>query len=205
MSDRDEDKQNKERNGPAGDGPPEAPAREAAATDEAQGDLAAENAGLKDKLLRALAETENVRRRAERERNEAAQYGLAGFARDVLAVADNLRRALDHLPAETLSHADEGLRGFVEGVEMTERELLNVLERHNIRPIDPKGERFDPHFHQAMFEVEHGDAPPGTVVEVIQTGYAVGDRLLRPAMVGVAKAPSAAPGDSGGRRVDTSA
>jgi molecular chaperone GrpE len=204
MSDRDEDKQNRERNGPVDDGLPEAPAREAAATDEAQGDLAAENAGLKDKLLRALAETENVRHRAERERNEAAQYGLAGFARDVLAVADNLRRALDHLPAETLSQADEGLRGFVEGVEMTERELLNVLERHNIRAIHPKGERFDPHFHQAMFEVEHGDAPPGTVVEVIQTGYAVGDRLLRPAMVGVAKAPSAAPGD-GGRRVDTSA
>src|SRR6185312_11932051 len=122
MSDRDEDKQNRERNGPVDDGLPEAPARDEAATDEAQGDLAAENAGLKDKLLRALAETENVRRRAERERNEAAQYGLTGFARDVLAVADNLRRALDHLPAETLSQADEGLRGFVEGVEMTERE-----------------------------------------------------------------------------------
>ncbi len=206
MSDHDEDKQDRERNGPAGDdGLPEADAPDATAADEAQAELAAENAALKDKLLRALAETENVRRRAERDRNEAAQYGHTGFARDVLAVADNLRRALDHLPAETLNQADERLRGFVEGVEMTERELLNVLERHNIRTINPKGERFDPHFHQAMFEIEHGEAPPGTVVDVIQTGYAVGDRLLRPAMVGVAKAPSAAPGDGGGQRVDTSA
>lgn len=203
MSDRDEDMQENEHDGPADDGGP-AEAPETGAADEAESDLAAENAALKDKLLRALAETENVRRRAERERSEAAQYGLAGFARDTLAVADNLRRALDHLPAEAREQADERLRGFVEGVEMTERELLNVLERHNIRTINPKGERFDPHFHQAMFEVEHGDAPPGTVVEVVQAGYAVGDRLLRPAMVGVAKAPAAAPGN-GGKRVDTSA
>jgi molecular chaperone GrpE len=203
MSDRDEDMQENEHHGPADDGGP-AEAPETGAADEAESDLAAENAALKDKLLRALAETENVRRRAERERSEAAQYGLAGFARDTLAVADNLRRALDHLPAEVREQADERLRGFVEGVEMTERELLNVLERHNIRPINPKGQRFDPHFHQAMFEVEHGDAPPGTVVEVVQAGYAVGDRLLRPAMVGVAKAPAAAPGN-GGKRVDTSA
>lgn len=190
---------------------PERPAQAAdaaqeVASNEAGLDLAAENADLKDRLLRALAETENVRRRAERERTEAAQYGLTNFARDVVGIADNLRRALDSLGQEARERADATTRALIEGVEVTERELQNALERHKIRPVNPqKGERFDPNFHQAMFEVEQPDAAPGTVAQVVQTGYVIGDRLLRPALVGVAKA-SAAPRDGGSAaRLDTSA
>ena len=190
---------------------PERPAQAAQAAqelggDEARPELAAENAELKDRLLRAMAETENVRRRAERERTEAAQYGLTNFARDVVGVADNLRRALDSMGPDARGQIDEATRALIEGVEMTERELLNVLERHKIRTIDPKGERFDPNFHQAMFEVEQPDAAPGTVVQVIQTGYVIGDRLLRPALVGVAKASAASrDNDGSAARLDTSA
>lgn len=177
-----------------------------AAGNDAGSDLAAENADLKDRLLRALAETENVRRRAERERTEAAQYGLTNFARDVVGIADNLRRALDSLGADARDHADATTRALIEGVEVTERELQNALERHKIRPVNPqKGERFDPNFHQAMFEVEQPDAAPGTVAQVVQTGYVIGDRLLRPALVGVAKASAAPRGDGGNARLDTSA
>lgn len=190
---------------------PELPAQAADAAQEVAGgeagaDLAAENADLKDRLLRALAETENVRRRAERDRTEAAQYGLTNFARDVVGIADNLRRALDSLGQEARERADAPTRALIEGVEMTERELLNALERHKIRPVNPeKGERFDPNFHQAMFEVEQPDAAPGTVAQVVQTGYVIGDRLLRPALVGVAKASAAPRGDGGNARLDTSA
>ena len=151
--------------------------------------LEAELDECKDRLLRALAEAENTRRRSERERAEAQRYAIAGFARDLLAPADNLRRALDSVaPGEV---KDEKTRSLVEGVAATERELLATFERHGIRRIDPKGERFDHNFHQAIFEAENSGEPAGTIVEVLQPGYVLHDRLLRPAMVGVAKAAPA--------------
>jgi molecular chaperone GrpE len=147
--------------------------------------LEAELAEQKNQLLRALAETENVRRRAQREREDASKYAMAGFAKELLSVADNLRRALDSLPESEAR--DARTRGLLAGVEATERELLSVFERHGIRRIDPDGERFDHNFHQAIFEAERSDKPGGTVVEVLQPGYVLHDRLLRPAMVGVTK------------------
>lgn len=157
-------------------------------------------AEMKDKALRAMAEAENVRRRAEREREETSKYAITNFARDLLSVADNLRRAIDSLPDHL--RENEELNNFLTGVEMTEKELLDAFEKHGIVPINPEGEKFDHNYHQAMFEVESHDQPPGTVVQVVQTGYMIKDRLLRPAMVGVAKAPS---DDSPGGSVDTSA
>ena len=153
--------------------------------------LEVELAESKDRLLRALAETENVRRRAERERADAAKYGAVALAKDLLNVADNLRRALDSLPAEQAG--DERVRNLLQGVAATERELLAAFERHGIRRVDPAGERFDHNLHQAMFEVENTGQPPGTVVQVLQPGYVMHDRLLRPAMVGVAKGESRPP------------
>jgi molecular chaperone GrpE len=150
--------------------------------------LEAELAEHKDRLLRALAETENTRRRAQREREDTAKYAITGFARDLLSAADNLRRALDSLPETEI--ADERTRSLLAGVAATERELMAVFERHGLRRIDPKGERFDHNFHQAIFETERGDQPTGTIVEVLQPGYLLHDRLLRPAMVGVAKQPA---------------
>ena len=147
--------------------------------------LEAELAEQKDRLLRALAETENVRRRGQREREDAAKYAIAGFAKELLSVADNLRRALDSLPAEEAK--DERTRSLLAGVEATERELLTVFERNGVRRIDPNGERFDPNFHQAVFEAERPGKCAGTIIEVLQPGYVLHDRLLRPAMVGVAK------------------
>src|SRR5215471_8160460 len=147
--------------------------------------LEAELAVQKDRLLRALAETENVRRRAQREREDASRYAVAGFAKDLLSAADNLRRALESLPEGEVR--DERTRSLLDGVAATERELLSVFERHGIRRIDPQGEPFDHNFHQAIFEAERPDQPSGTVVEVLQPGYVLHDRLLRPAMVGVAK------------------
>jgi molecular chaperone GrpE len=148
-------------------------------------ELEAELAEQKDRLLRALAETENVRRRAQREREDASRYAVAGFAKDLLSAADNLRRALDSLPESEAR--DDRTRSLLAGVAATERELLSIFERHGIRRIDPKGERFDHNFHQAIFETERSDQPSGTIVEVLQPGYVLHDRLLRPAMVGVAK------------------
>ena len=150
--------------------------------------LEAELAEQKDRLLRALAETENTRRRAQREREEALKYAVSGLAKDLLSAADNLRRALDSM-RETEA-ADERTRNLVAGVAATERELLAAFEKNGIRRIDPKGERFDHNFHQAIYEVERGDQPAGTIVEVLQPGYLLHDRLLRPAMVGVAKGQS---------------
>jgi molecular chaperone GrpE len=147
--------------------------------------LEAELAEHKDQLLRALAETENIRRRGQREREDTAKYAIAGFAKELLSVADNLRRALDSLPEAEAR--DARTRGLLAGVDATERELLSVFERHGIRRIDPEGERFDHNLHQAIFEAERSDKPGGTVVEVLQPGYVLHDRLLRPAMVGVAK------------------
>lgn len=146
-----------------------------------------------DRLLRAVAETENTRRRAQRERVDAERYGFSKFAGDLLSVADNLRRALDSLPESEAK--DDRTRSLLAGVAATERELLAAFERHGLRRVDAKGARFDHNFHQAVFEVENPDVPAGTVVEVLQPGYVVHDRLLRPAMVGVAKGgpPAAEP------------
>jgi molecular chaperone GrpE len=147
--------------------------------------LEAELAEQKDRLLRALAETENTRRRAQREREDASKYAVAGFAKDLLSSADNLRRALQSLPEAEVR--DERTRSLLEGVAATERELLGAFERHGIKRLDPKGEPFDHNLHQAIFEVDRPDQPSGTVVEVLQPGYVLHERLLRPAMVGVAK------------------
>lgn len=160
----------------------------------------AEVADLKDRLLRAVAETENVRRRAERDRSEASQYAVTGFARDLLNVADNLRRALEAVTEEV--KADSRFSTVIAGVEMTERELLGAFERHGIRKVMPEGEKFDHNLHQAMFEVETPDQTPGTIVQVMQPGYVLKDRLLRPAMVGVAKAPKDSSGDTPKKGVD---
>jgi len=146
-----------------------------------------ENAGLKDKVLRTLAEMENLRRRTEREIADARTYATTNFARDVLTVADNMRRALETVPAEARAAAEGTMLAILEGIELTERDLLKTLERHGIRKIEPKGERFDPNLHQAMFEVPDPSVPNGTVREVVQAGYVIGDRVLRPALVGVAK------------------
>jgi molecular chaperone GrpE len=163
--------------------------------------LRAELADLKDRLLRAVAETENSRKRAERERQETARYAIVGFARDLIAVADNLGRALQAVPVEV--REDEAFRTLITGVELTERELLAAFERHGVRKIVPKGEPFNAHYHQAVAEIAAPGASPGSVVEIIQPGYAIGERLIRAALVVVAKGqPSeAAPGS----QIDTSA
>lgn len=145
----------------------------------------AEIADLKDRLLRAVAETENLRRRSDREKADAANYAMTAFARDLLSVGDNLRRALDSIPADT--DLGDNAKTLVEGIEMTERELLNMLERHNIKKIDPMGEKFSHDLHQALFELPDTGEEDGTIVQVMQIGYKIKDRLLRPAMVGVAK------------------
>jgi molecular chaperone GrpE len=150
-------------------------------------------AELKDQVLRALAETENVRRRVQRDRDDAVKYAASGLAKDLLPVADNLRRALDAIPKEALE-TDEALRTLATGVEMTERLLLAALERHQIKRIEAQGQKFDSNLHQAMFEVPGTGLPAGTVAQVMEAGYTIHDRLLRPALVGVAKAEPA-PGD----------
>lgn len=146
--------------------------------------LMSEVAVLKDQVLRARAETENVRRRADRDRADASAYAVTGFARDMLTVSDNMRRALDAMPDDVA----EDMKAFVEGVEMTERELLKTMEKYGIQKVEPEvGEKFDHKFHQAMFEVPTPDHAPGSVMQVVAAGYVIKDRLLRPAMVGVAK------------------
>ena len=148
--------------------------------------LQAEVAALRDQLLRALAETENLRRRSQREREDALKYAAVPFMRDLIGVVDNLRRAMDSVLPEALE-ADEHLKTLMAGLEMTEKELATVFERHHIVKIEPLGERLDPHSHEAMFEVSDPESPSGTVVQVVQAGYRLHDRLLRPAQVGVAK------------------
>jgi molecular chaperone GrpE len=142
----------------------------------------------KDRLLRLAAEMDNLRKRLEREKAEAILYAATAFARELLAVADSLSRAVDAVSLEEREAADEVTRNLLAGVDMTERELQNVFGKHGIRRIQPMGEKFDPHYHQAMFEVPSSSEAPGTVVEVVQDGYAIGERCLRPALVGVAKA-----------------
>ena len=146
-----------------------------------------EAAELKDKLLRTLAEMENLRRRTEREVADARVYGIASFARDVLTVADNMQRALQALDDELREKADASVKGLLDGVELTERELLKALEKHGVRKIEPQGEKFDPNFHQAMYEVPDASVPSGNVVQIVQPGYTIGERVLRPALVGVSK------------------
>lgn len=141
---------------------------------------------LKDQLLRTLAELENYRKRAEREREEMAKFAITNFSRELLTVADNLRRALDSVPSDH-ENPETLLKSLLEGVEITEKELLFAFKKHNIEKIEPLGQLFDHHFHQAMFEVDDSDQPAGTIVHVLQPGYRLHDRLLRPALVGVAK------------------
>jgi molecular chaperone GrpE len=157
--------------------------------------LARENAEHKDRLLRTLAEMENLRKRTEREVSDMRQYGIASFARDVLAVADNMERALGALDAELSETANPALKTLLEGVELTERELLKVLEKHGVKKFEPKkGDKFDPNLHQAMYELPDPSQPAGTVAQVVQPGYMIGERMLRPAAVGVAKGgPKPAP------------
>jgi molecular chaperone GrpE len=150
-------------------------------------------ADFKDKLLRTLAEMENLRKRTEREVAEARLYGIAGFARDVLAVADNMHRALETLGPELRNSADAKIKALIDGVELTERELLKVLEKNGVTKFTPTGERFDPNVHQAMYEVPDSEFPPGHVAQVIQAGYMIGDRVLRPALVAVAKTAPKSP------------
>jgi molecular chaperone GrpE len=147
----------------------------------------------KDKLLRTLADMENLRKRTEREVADARQYGVTSFARDVLQVSDNMHRALDSIGAELAETTDSNVRALIEGIELTERELAKVLEKHGVKMFMPQGEKFDPNVHQAMYEVADGSAAPGTVAQVIQAGFMIGDRVLRPALVAVAKAPPKAP------------
>ena len=149
--------------------------------------LTKEAAEAKDRMLRTLAEMENLRKRTAREVSDARTYGISGFARDVLDIADNLQRALDAVPAEARAAADPGLKSLIEGVELTERSLHNALEKNGVRKFDPAGEKFDPNVHQAMYEVPDPSIPAGTIAQVVQAGYMIGERILRPALVGVAK------------------
>ena len=149
--------------------------------------LAAENAELRDRLMRDIADMENLRRRTEREKLDAGRYAIGRFAEDILSVGDNLARALATVDETTRAEANEAARNLIEGIEVTERGLHNVLTRHGISRITPDGERFDPNFHQAIYEAENPAVPAGTVVQVLQAGYLIGDRVLRPAMVAVSK------------------
>lgn len=142
---------------------------------------------LKDRLLRSLADLENTRRRGEREKQDASQYAVTKFARDILAVADNFQRATNALPPDARGNLSPQAKGVIEGVEATERQLLATLERYGVKPIDTNDAKFDPNLHQAIAEVPGNGKPAGTVVDVVQTGYVIGDRLLRPAMVTVSR------------------
>ena len=155
--------------------------------DERIAQLEAEKADLRDQVLRTAAEMENLRKRTEREIADTRSYAIAGFARDMLVATDNLSRALVVIPADTRENADGSLKSLIEGIEMTEREMQRLLQKNGVKPIAAEGEKFDPHRHQAMFEVPDVSVPDGTVVQVVQTGYAIGERVLRPAMVGVSK------------------
>ena len=164
--------------------------------------LNAENANLKDKALRTLADMENLRRRTEKEIADSRLYAVTNFARDILSVADNVRRGLESVPADVAAAADGPFKALIEGIELTERDLLKTLERHGVKKLEPKGERFDPNRHQAMFEIPDESLPHGTVTQVVQAGYVIGDRPLRPALVGVSKG---GPKPTGAAGLDVSA
>lgn len=184
------------------DNPNQRPSDESATADDAAPAAAApkpstsldrELAETKDRLLRALADMENLRKRTEREVSDARMYGISAFARDVLTVADNMHLALEALDTELREKSDSSIKALLDGVELTERALLNALEKHGVKQIDPTGQKFDPNKHQAMYEAENPSIPAGHVAQVIQAGYTIGDRVLRPAMVAVSKgAPKAA-------------
>jgi molecular chaperone GrpE len=157
--------------------------------------LTRESADYKDKLLRTLAEMENLRKRTEREIADSRAYAITAFARDILAVADNMDRALGALDAELRQKADAGTKALLDGVELTERELLKVLDKHGVKKFEPLGQKFDPNLHQAMFEVPDPSRPAGTVAQVVQPGYMIGERMLRPALVGIAKGGPKASGE----------
>jgi molecular chaperone GrpE len=178
-------------NGAEAEGPETAAPAEAAPDPVAV--LAKEAADLKDRLLRTLAEMENLRRRTEREVADARTYGVTNFARDILAVADSMERALKALDDEIRDKADAGVKALLDGVELTERELIKVMEKHGVRRIEPQGQKFDPNLHQAMYEIPDASVPAGTVVQIMQPGYTIGERVLRPALVGVAKGGPKAP------------
>jgi molecular chaperone GrpE len=174
------------------------PQTEAAASEEAPNTIPASDADrsaaleqelaeTKDRLLRALAETENLRKRTERDVADARLYGISNFARDILGVADNMQRALQAVDGELRNEVDDTTKVLLEGIELTERELMNVLEKNGVKRIDPLGQKFDPHRHQAMFEVNDASVPPGGVAQVMQAGYLIGERVLRPALVAVSK------------------
>ncbi|MGD8809888.1 MAG: nucleotide exchange factor GrpE [Gammaproteobacteria bacterium] len=184
---------------------PEAPAADAAApsSDDRVRALEAELTELKDKSLRALADAENTRRRTQRELSDARKYAASGVIKDLLNVSDNLTRALEACPA-ALRERDEQVKNLVIGVEMVAKDLLDAFEKHGVRKIEPLGEPFDHDFHQAMYEVENSGKPSGTVVEMLQPGFVMHDRLLRPAMVAVAKGDPDNPPE-GHERVDTTA
>lgn len=159
--------------------------------------LVTERDELKDRLLRTLAEMENLRRRTEKEMADTRAYAMTAFARDMLGVADNLRRALDNLPSDTAATANPGLKAMLDGVDLTERDLIKTFERHGVKQIDPAGEKFDPNRHQAMFEAPDADIAKGHVTQVVQIGYSIGERVLRPALVGVSSgAPKVATPDA---------
>jgi molecular chaperone GrpE len=167
--------------------------------------LQQENAELKDRLLRLAAEMENVRKRLGREIEDTRAYAITKFARDMLTATDSLSRALLVLPPETRDTAEGPLKSLIDGIELTEREMQRLLAVHGVKPIEAEGQKFDPHKHQAMFEVPDPTRPEGTVVQVVQTGYAIGDRVLRPAMVGVAKGGPAATPPAGEAHIDKNA
>ncbi len=146
-----------------------------------------ELAEAKDRLLRALADMDNMRKRTEREVADARVYGISNFARDILGVADNMHRAMQALDDELRAKADEATKALLEGVELTERELMNVLEKHGVTRVEPLGQKFDPNRHQAMYEIEDASVPSGSVIQVMQAGYLIGERVLRPALVAVSK------------------
>ena len=157
-------------------------------------EIGRENAELRDRLLRTLAEMENLRKRTDREVADARSYGISAFARDILSVADNMHRALEALDAELRENANDSIKALLDGVELTERALMSALEKHGVKRFEPVGQKFDPNRHQAMFEMEDPGKPAGTVVQVMQAGYSIGERVLRPALVAVSKGgPKAAP------------
>jgi len=171
-------------------------AEKPAASPDALTAMTAERDDLKDRLLRTLAEMENVRRRTEREVADARTYAVSKFAGDMIGVVDNLRRALEAIPADVVAAADGPFKALIEGVELTERDLLKSLERHGVKKINPHGEKFDPNVHQAMYEAPHTEHPKGHVMDVVQPGFTIAGRSLRPALVGVS---------SGGQKVDKEA
>jgi molecular chaperone GrpE len=159
--------------------------------------LEAEKADLTDRLVRLAADMDNLRKRSERDVADAHKYSASKFAADMLVVGDNLRRAIEAVPPDSRDAGDDPFKALLEGVEMTEREMERLLERNGIKRIAAKGERFDPHRHQAMFEVPDPSVPAGTIVQVVQEGYQIGDRVLRAALVGVAKDGAPVEGDIG--------